>query len=76
MSITKAKACEGKQQLTEAAARRQVERLVAAGAAAGAVAAYRCPFGNHWHSGHVPGRGKRSTQRASRPRAKRRRRQR
>ncbi len=56
MTITRARACEGKRRLSQQAALRAVERLEAAGTAEGAMAAYECPFGDHWHVGHVPRR--------------------
>ena len=55
-TITRRKACTGKQQLTRSQAEATVARMVAGGTAEGAVGAYRCPFGKHWHVGHVPRR--------------------
>jgi len=54
--ITRGRACAGKKELSRRGAEREVARLEAAGAAEGALMAYPCPFGDHWHTGHIPGR--------------------
>jgi hypothetical protein len=60
-AVTRGRACEGKQKLTERHALKIVGWRVSNGAAPGSLNAYECPFDpSHWHVGHVPGRGKRS----------------
>jgi hypothetical protein len=56
MTMTRARACQGKMQLTKAEARATVARLRREGSAAGAMDAYRCRHCAHYHVGHAPRR--------------------
>lgn len=52
-TTTKRRACDGKPDLTEAAARAWVRRLEAHGTAPGRATAYDCKHCDHWHVGHT-----------------------
>ena len=56
MTRTRARSCTGKRPLTRDEAQWLLRQLRAAGAAAGAMAAYPCKACGRYHVGHVNGR--------------------